>query len=92
VARILRGDIVPTEHLKIELETYERLKPQLVAQGEGKYVLIQGTTVVNIWDTYEDALKAGYSQFGIDTPFLVKQISRVERILSFTRALTPCPS
>ena len=76
---------------KQELETYEREKDRLLADSEGKYSLIRGGTVCGVWDTYEDALKAGYSEFGLD-PFLVKQIQRVERVCFFTRDLVTCPS
>ncbi len=77
--------------LKTELETYEREKERLLGESEGKYALIYGDSVVGVWDTYEDALKAGYSQFGL-TPFLVKQVQRMERICSFTRDLDECQS
>ncbi len=75
------------EVLKTELETYERERERLLAESEGKYALIHGDSVVGVWDTYEDALKAGYSQIGLG-PFLVKQIQRMERICFFTRRLS----
>ena len=77
--------------LKTELETYEREKERLLGESEGKYVLIRGEDVVGTWDTYEDAVKTGYSKFGL-APFLVKQIQRVERVCFFTRDLASCPS
>lgn len=79
------------ESLKQELATYEREKQRLVAEGEGKYALVQGDVVVGIWDTYTDALKEGYERFGLK-PFLVKQIQGIDRVYFFTRDLTPCPS
>ena len=75
------------DRLKKELETYEARKPELLSAGEGKFALIQGDSVVGVWDTYEDALKAGYEKFGIQTPFLVKQISGMERVQFFTTDL-----
>lgn len=81
-----------SDTLKTELETHEDHKQELLASGEGKYVLIQGHHVVGVWDTYEDALKEGYEKFGVDTPFLVKPISGFEIIHSFTRDLTECRS
>ena len=63
----------------------------LVVESEGKYALIQGDSVAGIWDTYEDALKAGYAQFGLK-PFLVKQIQGIERVHFFTRNFVACPS
>jgi hypothetical protein len=76
------------ERLKEELETYEAKRQELLASGEGKYVLIHGKDVIGIWDTYEDALKTGYRQFGLTNPFLVKQISGIERVLLFTRDIS----
>ena len=79
------------ERLKTELDTYHREKLRLVAEHEGKYVVIDGTAVDSVWDTYEDALKAGYGRFGLEA-FLVKQIQRVDQVHFFTRDLAPCPS
>ncbi len=39
----------------------------------GKYVLIHGSTVVNFYSAYDDAIQAGYEKFGIE-PFLVRRI------------------
>ena len=76
--------------LKKELETYESHKNELVAVGEGKYALIQGDRICGVWDTYDDALKSGYKEFGVTTPFLVKKISGMEFVHHFTRDLTTC--
>ena len=71
--------------LEKELETYKNKLPELKAH-EGKYVLIQGESVIDIFASYEDALKAGYKQFGVK-PFLVKQILTVEPVFHFTRPI-----
>lgn len=71
--------------LENELRTYKRKLPDLQSH-EGKFVLIHGDNVVDIYGTYEDALKEGYEKFGLE-PFLVKQIHAVEQIQSFTRDL-----
>lgn len=80
-----------TELLKTELETYEREKPRLVAENEGKYVVIHGTEIAGVWDTYVDALNAAYARFNL-TPFLVKRIEGIDRIHFFTKDLAVCPS
>ena len=69
--------------LEKELATYERKLPELLAH-EGKFVLVHGDEVHGLWDTYENALQAGYQQFGL-TSFLVKRIQGVEQVLNFTR-------
>ncbi len=74
-----------TDDLKIELETYEAHKPSLLGK-EGKYVLICGSELSEPWDTYEDALKAGYEKYGVK-PFLVKQIQGTERVQFLTRSV-----
>jgi hypothetical protein len=80
-------NIMATELLAIELATYDRHKAELVGSHEGKFVLIHGEEIAGIWDTYQDALAAGYKQFGLQ-PFFVKQILAIERVQFFTRDLS----
>ena len=74
--------------LETEIETYRRLLPELLAK-QGKFVLIKGNEQAGTFDTYGDALKAGYEKFKLE-PFLVKQISPAEQISYFTRELHEC--
>lgn len=75
--------------LEKELETYKRELHNLSAE-DGKYVLIHDSEVIDTFSSYDDALKAGYHQFGLDA-FLVKQIQAVEQIQYITRLIdTPC--
>jgi hypothetical protein len=69
--------------LERELRTYEREQPALL-DDEGRFALVQGDTLLGVFDTYADALDGGYDRCGLK-PFLVKQISAVERALWFTR-------
>ncbi len=78
--------------LKKELETFEQHKLELLATSEGKYAVVQGDRVVGVWDTYADALTAGYKEFGVTTPFLVKQLTSIETVQHFTRNIAPCRS
>jgi len=80
-----------TERIAKELEVYERNKERLIAEAEGKWVVIGGEEVKGIWDTYEDALKAGYAEFGL-SPFLVKKIEGTQRIQFISRDIELCPS
>ncbi|HJT78155.1 MAG TPA: hypothetical protein VJ739_13205 [Gemmataceae bacterium] len=59
--------------LERELRTYRRELPGLLGHAEGKYVVIHGDRVNGVWETYEDALQAGYERYQLN-PFLVKQI------------------
>ena len=72
--------------LEKELQTYKENLSKLDAD-EGKFVLIQGDTIVGIYTAYEDALKAGYENFSVETPFLVKRIQAVEQVQVITRLL-----
>ena len=69
--------------LEREWEVYQRELPSLLANS-GKYVLIKGDSVVELFDTYDDAIKSGYRQFGLDE-FMVKQINAAEPVQFFSR-------
>jgi hypothetical protein len=73
--------------LEKELETYQKKLPELTAQA-GKFALIHGSDLVDVFGAYEDALKAGYSKFGLE-PFLVKQIQATEQVQFITRLTAP---
>lgn len=86
----MRGEGGAGMALEKELNTY-RSKLQELKANEGKFVLIHGDEVVEIYDTYEDAIKQGYSRFGLD-PFLVKQIHAIEQAQFISRMVTPVPA
>lgn len=74
--------------LEKELETYKAKLPELAA-NEGKFVVIQGDQIAGMYETYADAIKKGYEEFGLK-PFLVKQIQAVERVQFISRFVDPC--
>jgi len=74
--------------LEKEIQTYNEQLADLL-QHEGKYVLIHGSEVAGVYDTYTDALNAGYEKFALKS-FLVKKIQAVEQIQYFTRDISPC--
>jgi hypothetical protein len=74
--------------LEREIATYTGKLPELQMHS-GKFVLIKGDDVVGIFDSYRDALKAGYEQFRLE-PLLVKQIAVVEKALQFSREHALC--
>ena len=73
--------------LKEELETYEATLPKL-KEHEGKFALIKGDKLADVYGTYEDALKQGYAAFKLE-PFLVKQIHSVEPVQFISRFVEP---
>lgn len=68
--------------LKREYETYKANKEDLLTKHEGQYVLIKGADIIEVFTSYEDALKAGLKKFG-NVPFLVKQIQREDEVNFF---------
>jgi hypothetical protein len=79
------GGTMALEH---EMATYQANLLELLA-NEGKFVVILGEEIAGAYDTYEEALEAGYGRYGL-VPFLVKKISRVEPIQYFSRDLPRC--
>jgi hypothetical protein len=71
--------------LEQEIATYNRHLPELLGQ-QGKFVLIKRTEIAGTFDSYQDALTAGYQRFKLDS-FLVKQITPAERTNIFSRDL-----
>ena len=72
--------------LEDELQTFQRNRDRLLATGEGKFVLIHGDEVVGVYESKMDAISQGYQRFG-NTPFLVKQILKVEVPQNFVSTL-----
>lgn len=75
--------------LERELETYRRHLSQW-AGSEGKYVLIKQDEVVDMFSSYEDALREGYRKFQLE-PFMVKQIRTLQQAQFVSRMYAPCP-
>ena len=73
--------------LEKELETYRSKLPEW-KQYEGKFVLIKGDNVVDFFTAYDDAIRAGYKEFGLE-PFMVKQVASSEPVHYATRQISP---
>lgn len=67
------------ELLAQEVATYAAQKEFLLHDALGKFVVISGERVIGAWDTYEEALQAGYSQVGLK-PFLVRQVRPIDEV------------
>lgn len=74
-----------TEPLAQELETFDRIKEELLSE-EGKYAVIKGDELIGVYAAYEDALKVGYAKSGVE-PFLVKKILAIEPVNFINRTL-----
>ena len=74
--------------LEKELATYYKKLPEL-KDSEGKFALIHGDELADLFSSYDDAIKEGYNRFGL-TPFLVKQIRSVEEVQFISRFVAFC--
>ncbi len=74
--------------LGAELQTFATHRNELLGRAKGKYVLIKGEDVVDVFEDRTDALVRGYREFG-NHPFLVKKVTDVEAPLSFTLSCWP---
>lgn len=78
--------------LEKELATYQAKLPTLLGQ-QGKFVLIHGDEIDGVYDSYSEAMTAGYKKLGIDKQFFVKKISPIDQVLYFTRDFSGvCPA
>ncbi len=69
--------------LSAELDFFETLRMELLERAAGKYVLVKGSMLIDIFETELQAIRAGYEQFGNDA-FLVKHIVEADVPLKFT--------
>ena len=66
--------------LAVELATYDRELPRLLAEGaERRWVLIKDSEVVGTWDTFETTIQIAYGRFG-HVPFLVQQVLALQPV------------
>ncbi len=72
-----------SDALEFDLERYKALLPSL-AGSEGKFALVFEGELKGVFESYADALNAGYKAAGLK-PFLVKQIAATEFVAYFTR-------
>jgi hypothetical protein len=63
--------------LQAELDTFESLRMTLLHRATGKYALVKGHDLVDIFDNEVEAIREGYRRFGNEA-FLVKQIVKAD--------------
>lgn len=71
-----------------ELATYERHKAALLPEHEGRFLVLKGEEWFGPLETYDDALRCGYSMFGLDG-FMVRPLHAVEPMHYISRDLGP---
>ncbi len=73
--------------LRREIATYRRELPNLLSEGhEGQFVLIQGDSIIGVWDTFSDAYDAGTDRFGLGT-FLAQPVDSRDLTRAFPQEL-----
>lgn len=65
--------------IKQEIKTFSANRKSLVAKDRGRYVLIRKDEIIDIFDSEDEGITAGYERFG-NVPFLVKEILEVDRV------------
>ena len=75
-----------SDALSKELKTYEAHKLELLSKSKGKFALIKGEKICDVFETEIDAIRQGYERFG-NVPFLVKEILEIETPQNFTSNL-----
>ncbi len=68
--------------LEVEISVYEKSKEELLKQDEGKYVVIKGESILDVYDDEPRAIQAGYEEYG-NVPFLVKRIALFDTPANF---------
>lgn len=72
--------------LERELETYEQRRAEWLAAGqEGRWVVIHGPDVLDLFDSLDAAAEAGYRHFGLSELFMVRQVSQPHAPLRVSR-------
>lgn len=69
----------PATSLRREQAVYEAHLPGWLREHKGEHVLVKGGEAVGFFATRDEALAAGYGQFGV-VPLFVKQIAACEPI------------
>jgi hypothetical protein len=72
-----------TIELQTELDVFERLRLSLLDRAVGKYALVEGSDLVDIFGSEAEAIRDGYRQFGNEA-FLVKHIVVADVPMFFT--------
>jgi hypothetical protein len=65
--------------LEVELETYGRELPNLIAQ-EGKQIVICGERIVGCYDTLDQGIQEGLRVVGPFVPFFIHEVRQVEPV------------
>jgi len=74
-----------------ERASYARVKEELLATAEAKYVVFVGDDMIGPFSSEDEAERAGYATFGLG-PLYIKQVVARERAVVLPPGVTPCRS
>jgi hypothetical protein len=66
--------------LKADFEVFEKHRLEWSHQHEGKFVVMHNGDALGFFDSYADALRAGFTKFGVQAEFLVQQVCEEEPV------------
>ncbi len=69
-----------------EIACYEANLRELFGEHPNKFVLIKGSSIIDIFVTELDAIKRGFERYG-NEPFLVRRVTSGEAPILFTSML-----
>ena len=73
--------------LKKEYQTYLSHRRDLINQHLDKYVLIKNNKIINLFESYESALRSGLKSFG-HVPFFIRSIKEEEEVHFFHQGIS----
>lgn len=78
--------------LEKELELYRRERAGWITRGWlGRWVVIKDADVAGPFDTIEAALDAGYRTYGLDAPFMARQVAEKDLVVDSSRRAVHVP-
>ena len=72
--------------LEKEYKTYLSHLDEFIPQHQNQFVLIKGPRIVDFYNSYEEALKAGLKIYG-NVPFFIKEVERTEKVHFFYQGI-----
>lgn len=69
-----------TSQLETELRVFADHHLEWAGTQLGRFVVIQDETVLDFFDQYEEAFRAGARKFGTERNFLIKQVWKTEPV------------
>ena len=76
----------PFKGFEAERATYAHLKPILLAQAAGQFVAVVGDDYAGPAETFDDAERLGYIQFGVG-PLYIKQVLADDLVVKISRTI-----